>query len=203
MMQEPFTEKIIQRTVVLEPHELNNNLFATLDEKIKEELSGKCVPNLGYVQPGSVQVISKTLGQYLGSHFTGNISYRLDVKVSVTKPEPGQLMTSLVTKKNDAGLLAKNYTFPYQLFGPKIPGDHENNNTIERVQKNSYVKMRFQDSVLRAPNKDNPHANYWVVCNVEEEFANDFTGEVSRNHDEGGPAWLSEVTEDKESNTTA
>ena len=43
----------------------------------------------------------------------------------------------------------------------------------------------------------------WRFLSREEEFANDFTGEVSRNHDEGGPAWLSEVTEDKESNTTA
>lgn len=42
----------------------------------------------------------------------------------------------------------------------------------------------------------------WRFLAREEEVAEEFTGDVSRNHEKGGPAWLSDVTEDEEPNTT-
>lgn len=37
----------------------------------------------------------------------------------------------------------------------------------------------------------------WRFLSREEEFADEFTGDVSRDHEGGGPAWLSDVVDEE------
>ena len=41
----------------------------------------------------------------------------------------------------------------------------------------------------------------WRFLAREEAFADEFTGDVSRDHQQGGPAWMSDLDEDEESTT--
>lgn len=164
--QDAFEPVSFQVKVNLKPSELNTDLFKTIDHRIYEKTSGKCVKKVGYVKPGSIQVGAKQLGKAEGYDFSGNITYRVQVNALATHPIPGQEMTCLVVKKNDSGLVAKNFMFPYQLYVPKLPNNQEGNSLIDRVETNSYITVRFLDSILKAPNKNTPNAEYWVICEI-------------------------------------
>lgn len=148
----------------LKPSELNKNMYQTLDDKVKKRFSGVCIPKLGFIKPGSVQILSKQIGRYVGSHFTGNMTFYLEVSALITRPFKGQVIDAIVVSKHDTGVVAKNYKLPYTLFVPKMP--NENNEIIDRIEKNSYIRVEVLDSELNPPDMDTSRAEFWVVCKI-------------------------------------
>lgn len=149
----------------LKPAEINRKMYETLEKKIKKKFSGVCIPALGYIKPGSVEIVSKEPGKHEGSHFTGNMTFHVKVAAMVTMPMKGQIINALVVSKHDTGVVAKNYSFPYTLFVPKMP--NESTNVIDRIEKNSYIRVEVLDSELNPPDMDTPRAEYWVVCRID------------------------------------
>ena len=156
----------------LPPSALHRDMHLTLEENVKTQLSGVCRPNIGYIKPGSVQIVKKLLGQIKGSHATGNVTFRLQVRCLATWPVKGQSISCSVIAKNDAGILAKSFYVPYMLFIPKMPGD-DMSETIDRVSLNTNIMVRVLTSTLKAPSKTTP-SEYWVICELDLVNRNEF-----------------------------
>lgn len=151
----------------IRPKDLNKDLYQTIEKRVQKEYSGNCISGVGYIKPGSVQVKHKQKGKYEGSHFTGNMTFKVQLRCLAALPLKGMNINAVVTKKNDAGIVAKNCLFPYQLFVPNLPDD-PNSDKLSSITRHSYVRVKVVDSIIKAPNMENAKAEYWVVCQLSD-----------------------------------
>lgn len=152
--------------VRIKPESLNQHLYQTIERHVIKKFSGKCIPKHGFIKDGSVRVVNKQLGTIEGNDFTGNVTFHLDVACLAARPVEGMLIDALVVKKHDAGIIAANYNFPYKLFVPKLPG--EEGTRIDRLNVDTYIRVKVSDSSLKAPNTQTKRAEYWVICELAE-----------------------------------
>lgn len=169
-MERNFTEELFAPVefpyeINLPPRSLGKGLYATLEKTAVRELSGTCRPHIGYVKPGTVQIVKKTLGQIKGSHCTGSISYSLQIRCQATMPVAGQRIICSVFSKNDAGIMAKNFQLPYTLFIPKMPGS-EDVEILDRLQPQMDIEVEVQIARLKAASRSVPKTEYWVICKL-------------------------------------
>ena len=75
-MEKIFTNNILHTVIQLQPYEFNDSIDDTILEKLKIKVEGKCDRN-GYIKPGSVQVIKRSLGQILQGNFNGACNFRI------------------------------------------------------------------------------------------------------------------------------
>ena len=76
-MEHMFT-KIKRKAVVnLKPNQLNKHIDTTLRRKIQDDVEGKCM-KMGYIRMNSVEIISRSLGKTIQSHFNGSVSFTID-----------------------------------------------------------------------------------------------------------------------------
>ena len=166
IMEDLFVPIEFSIDINLPPHAIHKDMYKELEKRVVRELSGKCKPKIGYIKPGSVNIIKKQLGQIKGSHFTGNVSFRIGVKCLATQPIKGQKIPCAVISKNDAGILAKNFSIPYyMLFIPKVANDPKSDD-IDRVRLNSNIEVTVQTSTIKAASRMRPQSEYWVICDL-------------------------------------
>jgi 23S rRNA U2552 (ribose-2'-O)-methylase RlmE/FtsJ len=124
------------------------------------------MPRIGHIQPGSVEILDKTLGAYKGSHFTGNIQFKVHVACRAAQPVKGARIACRVLGKNDAGLIGQNFRVPFVMFVPK---DKDNFEQIASINHNDVIEVEVLDWKLQAPTKDQPNAQYWIICRITNE----------------------------------
>jgi len=151
----------------LKPNQIDTKLYQTIERIVNRKYSGTCLPKIGYIKPGSISIVSKQIGRYVGTHFTGNFTFHMQLSALVTRPVKGQIIDAIVTSKYDTGVAAKNHILPYTLYVPKMPDD-ENSSKIDHVTKNSYIRVEVIDSELNPPDTDISRSEYWVVCKLNE-----------------------------------
>ena len=100
----------IDERVALTPSELNivrstDDLRAILQTKLREKHEGKCNAN-GYVRPGSIALLARSMGVSENGHFTGNILYDCKLKCEVLYPSTGTELDVRVLKVNKMGAYA-------------------------------------------------------------------------------------------------
>jgi hypothetical protein len=81
------------------------NIEELLVEKLAARLQGKCSLH-GYVVPGSLQFVSKSMGYIENGRFTGDIVYHLQVEGKVLYPPDGTVLQARVEKMNQMGMFA-------------------------------------------------------------------------------------------------
>lgn len=81
------------------------NIEELLVEKLAARLQGKCSLH-GYVVPGSLQYVSKSMGYIENGRFTGDIVYHLQVEGKVLYPPDGTVLQARVEKMNQMGMFA-------------------------------------------------------------------------------------------------
>lgn len=166
IMENVFSQVELPCSVNIPPRMLHQGLYHDLERLVKKKLEGNCVPKIGYIKPGSVQIMRKPLGKRTGSHLTGNITYDVQVRCSAAHPMKGQIIPCMVVGKNDIGVLAANYQFPaFTMFIMRTPDDASD--ALDRVQKNSYIEVKVLEYTLKAANNlDRMKAEYWMVCSL-------------------------------------
>lgn len=165
-MESVFSQVEFPCSINVPPRILHQGLYHELERLVKKKLEGNCYPKIGYIKPGSVQIIRKPLGRRTGSHLTGNVSYDIQVRCSAAHPVRGQIIPCMVVGKNDIGVLAANYQFPaFTMFIMRTPDD--SSDALDRVQKNSYIEVKVLEYTLKAANNlDRMKAEYWMVCSL-------------------------------------
>jgi len=103
--------------IQLSPLELSNSFDEIIKNKMKESLEGVC-SRFGYIKPGSLQVIKRSIGLFGKQHFNGYIKFELLCKGEACNPPQGLVVEAIVKNKNALGLLAESSMF---INGEKIP----------------------------------------------------------------------------------
>lgn len=140
----------LDERIALSPSELNtirdkDGVKSILVTKLKEKLEGKCHTN-GYIKPGSLEIIGRSMGIAENGRFTGNILYDCKIKCDVLYPTGGSEMSVLVIKVNKMGA----YAHFDEAIRVLLPRDlHIGNKSFDAIKEGDTVRIivertRFQ-----------------------------------------------------------
>jgi len=99
---------VFERKVSLSPKDLNKlgtntTLEDFLEKKLRETLEDKCSEH-GFVLPGTIKVLSHSMGYFEAARFTGDAVYYVKAEGRVLYPADGFEVEGKVLRKNRMGL---------------------------------------------------------------------------------------------------
>lgn len=100
-----FKPVFIDQRVALKPTEFQeaaSDIDAYLVDKIRKDLEGQCCSH-GYVRPGSVQILARSMGQAEHGRFTGDFLYSCKVRLMCLLPDADQIIEARILKMNKLG----------------------------------------------------------------------------------------------------
>lgn len=140
------TTVVFEEKVAVTPSDLNKLRSKSLDEILLSRFAnvneGKCSVH-GWVIPGSLKIISRSMAQIEGGRFTGDLVSWVQVEASVIYPVDGARLKAMVLKKNKMGLFVM-YQDAIQIM---VPRDlHIGNEEFEAVQIGDTVEVELKKS---------------------------------------------------------
>lgn len=136
---------VFEEKVSLSPIDLRAEITSfdsILIEKLQKQLEGKCSKH-GYVIPGSLRLLSRSLGIVEKGHFTGDILYYLKVEGKVYNPPDGTRVEGEVIRKNKMGL----YVILHDAIRIMIPRDlHIGNESFDKIEMGDRIKIEIKKS---------------------------------------------------------
>lgn len=97
---------IFQEQVALTPKDMRVKIESIDDvllKKLRQRLEGRCSRN-GFVVPGTLKVLSRSMGVLEKGRFTGSILFYIHAEGTVLNPPDGVLLEGEVTRKNKMGI---------------------------------------------------------------------------------------------------
>ena len=135
-----------EKKVSISSRELNEVKRMSLDDIILKKVTGmvekKCSED-GYILPGSVNVMSRSIGYFEAARFTGDANYYVKLKCNVLYPVDGAQLVGKVERKNKMGLYV-NYKDAIHI---QVPRDlHIGNPAYEEVEIGDTVLLELKRS---------------------------------------------------------
>lgn len=135
-----FDEKVAISPIELRPE--ITSFDSILIEKLKKQLEGKCSKH-GYVIPGSLKLLTRSLGIVEKGHFTADILYYVRAEGKVYNPPDGTKVDGEVMSKNKMGL----YVIINDAIRIMIPRDlHIGNESFDKVEIGDRVNIEIKKS---------------------------------------------------------
>jgi DNA-directed RNA polymerase subunit E'/Rpb7 len=137
----------LDERVALSPTELNevvskDSVTDILTSKLRKKHEGKCNAN-GYVKPGSLSIIGRSMGIAENGRFTGNVLYDCKFKCDALYPVGGAEMDATVIKVNKMGA----YTHVDEAIRILLPRDlHIGNVSFDAIEEGSNIRVRVERS---------------------------------------------------------
>jgi len=137
----------LDERVALTPVEVGNarsveDYLEMLTKKLKEKHEGKCNAN-GYVKPGSLTILARSMGVAENGRFTGNIVYDCKFKCEVFYPVGESQMDAIVIKVNKMGA----YVHFDEAIRILLPRDlHVGNVEFDSIEEGRTVPIRLERS---------------------------------------------------------
>ncbi len=105
-----YTTVYMDERIALTPNELNiitspDVIRDLLETKIREIHEGKCNAN-GYIRPGSVKLLGRSMGISENGRFTGNMIFDCKISCEVLYPTAGTIVDAVIIKVNRMGVYA-------------------------------------------------------------------------------------------------
>jgi len=140
------TRVIFEEKVALAPNEFNRLRDISIDQillnKFAANNEGRCSIH-GWVVPGSLRIISRSMAQIEGGRFTGDLVTWIQVEGSIIYPVDGVRVTGLVLKKNKMGIFVI-YKDAIQIM---VPRDlHIGNEEFDGVHVGDQVEIEIKKS---------------------------------------------------------
>lgn len=142
-----YTTVYLDERIAITPAEFNDvrapeELLQKLHTKLRERYEGKCNAN-GFVRPGSIEILAKSMGIAENGRFTGNILYDCRFKCEILYPIAGSVYAAVVIKVNKMGA--------YAVFDDAIrlllPRDlHVGNAAFDEIAEGDIVHVRLERS---------------------------------------------------------
>jgi len=133
-----------EKKISLTPSDFNEVKTTPIEEillrKARESVENKCSEQ-GFVLPGSLQLLSRSMGYFESARFTGEAIYYVKLEGKVVYPVEGVQVLGKVIRKNKMGLYI-NYNDAIRI---QVPRDlHLNEPEFEEVQigDNVYVELK-------------------------------------------------------------
>jgi len=135
-----------EKKISLNPSDFNEMKTVSVDDlltkKAKETMEGKCSEQ-GFVLPGSVELLSRSMGYFESARFTGDAIYYLKLKGQVVYPVDGIKVSGTVIRKNKMGLYI-NYKDAIRI---QVPRDlHLDRPEFEEIQVGETVEVELKRS---------------------------------------------------------
>jgi hypothetical protein len=135
-----------ERKIALCPRDLNKIKGSSIDDiltvKLIDMIEGKCSEH-GFVLPGSIKIISRSMGYYEHARFTGDAVYFIKASGKVLYPADGIHVTGEVIRKNKLGL----YVLHRNALRIQVPRDlHIGNEEFDRVEIGDTVEVELKKS---------------------------------------------------------
>ena len=136
---------VFEDKVMLTPADLSREITSfdeILLEKLKGSLEGKCSRH-GYVLPGTLELLSRSMGSAEKGRFTSDFLYYLKAQGKVLNPPDGFQIDGEVTRKNKMGL----YVIINNAIRIMIPRDlHIGNEDFDNIQIGDMVRVEIKKS---------------------------------------------------------
>ena len=135
-----------ERKIALCPRDLHKIKVSSIDDiltvKLIDMIEGKCSEH-GFVLPGSIKIISRSMGYYEHARFTGDAVYFIKASGKVLYPADGIHVTGEVIRKNKLGL----YVLHRNALRIQVPRDlHIGNEEFDRVEIGDTVEVELKKS---------------------------------------------------------
>jgi DNA-directed RNA polymerase subunit E'/Rpb7 len=111
---------IFEEQVPLTPKDLRNeikNIDSLLEQKLQAKLEGRCSRH-GYVLPGSIEILSRSMGIVEKGRFTGSVLFHVQAEGQVLNPPDGLILEGEVIRKNKMGIYV-NYRDAIRVIVPR------------------------------------------------------------------------------------
>jgi DNA-directed RNA polymerase subunit E'/Rpb7 len=137
----------LDERVALTPTELGqitsaDSVNEMIQKKLQSKHEGKCNAN-GYVKPGSLSVLARSMGVAENGRFTGNALYDCKIKCDVFYPVGGIEMEAVVIKVNKMGA----YVHFDEAIRILLPRDlHIGNVEFDSIEEGRSVRVRLERS---------------------------------------------------------
>jgi len=141
---------VFERKVSLSPKDLNKlgtntTLEDFLEKKLRETLEDKCSEH-GFVLPGTIKVLSHSMGYFEAARFTGDAVYYVKAEGRVLYPADGFEVEGKVLRKNRMGL----YVTYRDGLRIQVPRDlHLGDENFNAVDVGATVRIILKKSVFQ------------------------------------------------------
>jgi hypothetical protein len=137
---------VFEEKVALSPYDFNRLRDLSIDQMLLNKFAatneGRCSIH-GWVVPGSLRILSRSMAQIEGGRFTGDLITWVQVEGSVIYPVDGSRITGLVLKKNKMGIFVV-YKDAIQVM---VPRDlHIGNEEFDNIQIGDQVEIEIKKS---------------------------------------------------------
>jgi hypothetical protein len=135
-----------EKKINLTPGDFNEvkkqSIDSILEEKAKNLIEKKCSEQ-GFVLPGSIKLLSRSMGYFEPARFTGDAVYYLKLEGKVIYPADGVRVVGEVIRKNKMGLYV-NYNDAIRI---QVPRDlHIGSEEYEEVEVGDSVEVELKRS---------------------------------------------------------
>ena len=142
MKSTAFFEKKINLT----PAEFNEvkheSIESILEKKAKQLIENKCSEQ-GFVLPGTIKLLSRSMGYFESARFTGDANYYLKLEGTIVYPADGIRVSCEVIRKNKMGLYA-DYNNAIRI---QVPRDlHIGSEEYEEVEVGDIIEVELKRS---------------------------------------------------------
>ncbi|NDG28212.1 MAG: hypothetical protein EB120_13680, partial [Proteobacteria bacterium] len=140
------SKAFFEKKLSLSPKELNRihekSVEKILTEQLVEKLEGKCSEH-GFVVSGTVKILSRSMGYYDQSNYTGDTSYFVKAEATVINSVDEFQIVADVIRKNKMGLYA-NFKDALRII---VPRDlNIGNEEFESVQVGDKIEIMLKKS---------------------------------------------------------
>ena len=123
-----------------------DSLNTLLEDKLRKKLEGKCSRH-GFVVPGTLKVLSRSMGTMERGRFTGSILFHIQSEADVLNPPEGAILEGIVIRKNKMGMYVSYMVGGDDAIRVIIPRDlHIGDETFEQVEIGEKVKVEIKKS---------------------------------------------------------
>jgi len=145
---------VFERKIALTSRDLNGITKSSLDDmilaKLQALLEKKCSQH-GWVVPGSVRLLSRSMFQEEAGRFTGDMVSWVQVEAKVVYPTDGMIINGEVLKKNKMGLFVVYEVGGYGAIQVQVPRDlHLDDEGYDQVKIGDIVKVEIKRSRFQA-----------------------------------------------------
>ena len=136
---------VFEEQVSLTPKDMRDKIESIenlIRDKLQARLEGRCSRH-GFVQPGSIKVLSRSMGSLEKGRFTGSFIFHIQAEGAVLNPPDGAVLEGEVIRKNKMGM----YVSYQDAIRVIIPRDlHIGDEAFEAVEIGEKVEVEIKKS---------------------------------------------------------
>jgi hypothetical protein len=137
---------LFEEKVYVTPKDMNTLLKKNIDtillNHLRDKLENRCSQH-GFVIPGKLQILSRSMGVLENGKFTGNVVYYVQVQGEVYNPANGTRIVAKILKRNKMGI----YCIYNNAIRILIPRDlHLGNEEFDSLQLDESIEIEIKKS---------------------------------------------------------